>query len=124
MAENVQFAQKPKEGEAWDVAIVGSGPAALTAAIYTIRGAASTLILGGESWGGQLMLTTTVDNYPGFPDGIQGPDLMHLMRKQAERFGALFVQKNVKEVDFSRNPKELITDGQKYLTCCTFFCTN
>ncbi|OGM05024.1 thioredoxin-disulfide reductase, partial [Candidatus Woesebacteria bacterium GWB1_37_5] len=93
-------------------------PAALTAAIYTTRGAASTLILGGEIWGGQLMLTTTVDNYPGFPEGVQGPDLMQLMRAQTERFGAEFVQKNVEAVDFnppSGGPKELIVDGKKYL---------
>lgn len=112
--EKIEFAKKPTEGGAWDVAIIGSGPAALTAAIYTTRGAASTLILGGETWGGQLMLTTTVDNFPGFPDGIQGPDLMQTMRQQAERFGAEFVQKNVSQVNFDAEPKELIADGQKY----------
>lgn len=108
------FAEKPKEGEPWDVAIVGSGPAALTAAIYTTRGAASTLILGGEKWGGQLMLTTDVDNYPGFPEGIQGPELMEKMRKQAERFGAEFVEKFVEGVDFDKEPKELTAGGETY----------
>ena len=116
MTDKDIFTIKPKEGEAWDVVIIGSGPAALTAAIYTTRGAASTLILGGESWGGQLMLTTTVDNFPGFPDGIQGPDLMNLMRKQAERFGAEFVQKNVETADLGKKPFELIADGKKYLS--------
>ncbi len=116
MSDKIIFTDKPKEGEPWDVVIIGSGPAGLTSAIYTTRGAASTLILAGENWGGQLMLTTTVDNFPGFPDGVHGPDLMNLMRKQAEHFGAEFVLKNVKEVDFTKNPKELITDdGAKYL---------
>lgn len=108
------FAPKPKAGEPWDVVIVGSGPAAFTAAIYTTRGAASTLILGGEKWGGQLMLTTAVDNYPGFPDGIQGPDLMAAMRKQAERFGADFIQSNVESVDLSKTPFEVTSAGTVY----------
>ena len=108
------FASKPKAGEPWDVAIVGSGPAAFTAAIYTTRGAASTLIIGGEKWGGQLMLTTAVDNFPGFPEGIQGPDLMEAMRKQAERFGAEFVQSNVESVDLSKTPFEITSAGTRY----------
>jgi thioredoxin reductase (NADPH) len=107
--------EKPKQGEPWDVVIIGSGPASLTAAVYTTRGAASTLILGGEKWGGQLMLTTEVDNYPGFPQGIQGPELMQNMRKQAERFGAEFIEKNVEAVDFSKSPFKLTAGGQKYL---------
>ena len=74
------------ENKIYDTAIIGSGPSALTAAIYTTRGNASTLIIGGENWGGQLMLTTLVENFPGFPDGIQGPELMANMRKQAEKF--------------------------------------
>ncbi len=115
MSEPQIFAQKPKESEAWDVAIIGSGPASLTAAIYTTRGAASTLILGGYKWGGQLMLTTTIENYPGFPEGVMGPELMGNMRKQAERFGAEFVEKNVDTVDFSKKPFELTVDGKVYL---------
>lgn len=115
MGENDGFAHKPSGGEAWDVIIIGSGPAALTAAIYTTRGAASTLIVGGEKWGGQLMLTTTVDNFPGFPDGIQGPDLIQKMRKQAERFGAMFLEKNVETVDFNKKPFEVLAERVKYL---------
>jgi thioredoxin reductase (NADPH) len=91
----------------YDVIIIGSGPSALTAAIYTTRGNAATLILGGENWGGQLMLTTSVENFPGFPDGVQGPDLMQAMRKQAEKFGAEFVEKNVVRVDVKSKPFEI-----------------
>ncbi len=114
MAEKIIFAEKPVGDEPWDVAIIGSGPASLTASIYTTRGAASTLILGGEKWGGQLMLTTTVDNFPGFPEGIQGPDLMNAMRKQAERFGGQFMEKNVEKVDFAKEPKEIAAGGVVY----------
>src|SRR4030066_785880 len=92
------FSSKPEQGKIWGVVILGSGPAALTAAIYTTRGAASTLVMGGEKWGGQLMLTTTVENFPGFPDGIQGPQLMQEMRLQAERLGVTFVSRDVTEV--------------------------
>jgi len=115
MSDSMIFAPKPKQGEPWDVAIIGSGPAALTAAIYTTRGAASTLILGGYKWGGQLMLTTTIENFPGFPEGVLGPDLMAHMRAQAERFGAEFVEKDVEGVTFDKRPFELIADGVTYL---------
>lgn len=115
MEETLKYASKPTEGKPWDVVIIGSGPAALTAAIYTTRGAASSLVLGGETWGGQLMLTTTVDNFPGFPEGIQGPELMTRMRRQVERFGAEFVQKNVTSVDFSKRPFLLKTGERSYL---------
>jgi thioredoxin reductase (NADPH) len=115
MAETKQvFAKRPKEGEPWEVVIVGSGPAALTAAIYTTRGAASTLILGGEKWGGQLMLTTTVDNYPALP-GIQGPELMEKMKEHALRFGAEFLAQNVTAVDFAKQPFEITSNNAKYL---------
>lgn len=110
------LAPKAKEGESWDVIIIGSGPAAFTAAIYTTRGAVSTLVLAGEKWGGQLMNTTVVDNFPGFPDGIQGSGLMMKMRKQAERFGAQILEKKVTKVDFSKKPFELFTQEKKYLT--------
>jgi thioredoxin reductase (NADPH) len=115
MEEVIEFASKPKEGEPWDVAIIGSGPAAMTAGIYTTRGAASTLILAGASWGGQLMLTTTVDNFPGFPQGIQGPELMLAMKKQVKRFGAEFVESDVKQVDFKKTPFEIVANSTKYI---------
>lgn len=98
----------------YDVIIIGSGPAGLTAAIYTTRGALSTLIVGGARWGGQLMLTTIVDNFPGFPKGILGPDLMTAMREQAERFGAVFVQSDVESVDFGSYPFTVSAGGQTY----------
>lgn len=108
------FAVKPKEGDPWDVVVVGSGPAGLTASIYTTRGAASTLIIGGAIWGGQLMLTTNVDNYPGFPQGILGPKLMGEMRAQAERFGAEFLGADAEAIDVSKKPFEITADGKTY----------
>lgn len=100
----------------WDVAVVGSGPAGLTAAIYTTRGAASTIILAGDAWGGQLMLTSMVDNFPGFPKGIMGPELMENMKDQAVRFGAKFIPQNTVSSDLTKNPFELtIADGKTYL---------
>lgn len=99
-----------------DVAIVGSGPAGLTAAIYTTRAALSTLVIGGEKWGGQLMLTTDVENYPGFPEGILGPELMDKMRKQAERFGAVFLQEDTTKFDFAKRPFDIQVGSKSYLT--------
>jgi len=96
----------------YDVIILGSGPAGLTAAIYTTRASLKTLVIAGEKWGGQLMLTTDVENFPGFPEGIQGPALMANMRKQAEHHGAEFVDENFKEADFSKQPF-VISAGEK-----------
>ncbi len=93
----------------YDVIIVGSGPAGLTAGLYTSRANLKTLCVAGEKWGGQLMLTTLVENYPGFSEGIQGPDLMASMRKQAEKFGVEVVEKDASEVDFTKRPFEVST---------------
>lgn len=111
MAEII--ASKPTPGEPWDVVIVGSGPAGLTAAIYTTRGALSTLIIGGEKWGGQLMLTTTVDNYPALP-GIMGPELMQKFRDHSVLFGAEFLDKNAQGVNFSVSPFEVTAGNVTY----------
>jgi thioredoxin reductase (NADPH) len=114
--ESQIIAPKPADPKGpWDVVIIGSGPSGLTAAIYSTRGAASTLILGGEVWGGQLMLTTTVDNFPGFSKGILGPSLMEEMKAQAQRFGAEFVAANVESIDTLKTPFEIVAGGKTYL---------
>lgn len=86
------------------VIIIGSGPAGLTAALYTSRALLKPLMIEGEEAGGQLMLTSDVENYPGFASGVTGPELMEIFRKQAERFGTRFITKNVTKVDFSSRP--------------------
>ena len=91
--------------------IIGSGPAGLTAAIYGARGNLNPLVISGMEAGGQLMLTTDVDDFPGFPEGIQGPDLMIKMRKQAERFDTRFINEDVISVDLSKKPFELKTEN-------------
>lgn len=98
----------------YDIIILGSGPAGLTAGIYSIRAGYKTLIISGTRWGGQLMLTTLVENYPGFIDGIQGPDLMMNMRKQAERLGCEFLNSEFTQSDFSSKPFKITADGKVY----------
>ena len=99
----------------YDVIIIGSGPAGLTAGIYTSRANLKTLMIAGTKWGGQLMLTTDVENFPGFPEGIQGPDLMTNMRKQMERFGVEIKDEDVMGVDFEKRPFTVNTSQGSYL---------
>ncbi|HSK09341.1 MAG TPA: thioredoxin-disulfide reductase [Vicinamibacterales bacterium] len=96
-----------------NVIIMGSGPAGLTAAVYTARANLQPLLIEGAEAGGQLMLTTTVENFPGFTDGILGPELIGAMRSQAERFGTEFVQANVESVNLTARPFVVkTTDGE------------
>jgi len=98
----------------YDVIIIGSGPAGLTAAIYTSRARLKTLVVSGVTWGGQLMLTAEVENFPGFKDGILGPELMDNLYKQAERFGAEFQFEDAAEVDFSTRPFKVKAGNNVY----------
>ncbi len=96
------------------VIVIGSGPAAYTAAIYAARANLSPLMFIGTQWGGQLMLTTMVENYPGFVDGIMGPELMEIFRKQAERFDTEIIGEDVTAVGFSTRPFRVTAAGQTY----------
>lgn len=93
--------------------IIGSGPAGLTAAIYASRGGLNPIVVSGRAQGGQLMLTTDVDDYPGFEAGIQGPDLMMKMRKQAARFDVRFIDEDVQSVYFSQKPFTIKTETRE-----------
>jgi thioredoxin reductase (NADPH) len=98
-----------------DVIIIGGGPAGYTAALYAARGNLRPLVFEGFAYGGQLMITSDVENYPGFVDGIMGPELMATMRKQAERFGAELVAGDVSRVDFSGHPLKVYVGDEEHL---------
>src|SRR5687768_15172496 len=107
-----------------EVVIIGSGPAGLTAALYAARANLKPLLIEGLEAGGQLMLTTMVENWPGFRDGIMGPDLMTEMRVQAERFGTEIIQGNVKSIDLKNRPFTLtIEDGRRMTAAAVIIAT-
>src|SRR5579883_2145578 len=94
------------------VVILGSGPAGLTAALYTARANLQPLLIEGPQPGGQLTITTEVENYPGFEHGIQGPEMMDVLHRQAGRFGTSFMVGEVNQVNLRRHPFELTVDGE------------
>ena len=101
----------------WKVIILGSGPAGLTAAIYNGRAGLEPLVISGYEPGGQLTQTTDVENFPGFPEGVMGPEMMNLFRKQAERFGTAFKTGAVTRVDLEARPFRLWVDEVSEVTC-------
>ncbi len=96
------------------VIVIGSGPAGYTAAVYLSRANLPNLLFEGSQPGGQLTITTAVENYPGFPDGVQGPELTEKFRAQAARFGTAIMTQEVQEVDFSRHPFQVTSNGEAY----------
>src|SRR5947207_8585204 len=97
-----------------EVIIVGGGPAGYTAALYAARGNLRPLVIEGFNWGGQLMITSDVENYPGYAEGIMGPEMMQDFRRQAERFGAEFITDDVTRVDFSERPFRVWVGDDEY----------
>lgn len=109
--------------DTYEVIIIGSGPAGYTAGVYTSRAKLNTLLISGSLPGGQLMTTSEVENYPGFPNGIFGPELMMNMRQQAERFGTKLLDDEVVEVDFKKRPFGIKTHGQEFRSKSVVICT-
>jgi thioredoxin reductase (NADPH) len=99
-----------------EVIVIGGGPAGFTAALYSARANLNPLVIEGFNWGGQLMITSDVENYPGYADGVMGPAMMMDFRRQAERFGAEFVTDDVTRVDFSEYPFRVWVDKDEYRT--------
>jgi thioredoxin reductase (NADPH) len=106
-----------------NVIIIGSGPAGYTAALYTARASLEPVLFAGLQPGGQLMITTDVENYPGFPDGVMGPEMMELFRKQVERFGTKVMDQEVTKVDFSERPFKVWVEDELHLAKTVIVCT-
>jgi thioredoxin reductase (NADPH) len=113
-AEIRSESKKPEIKRKFDVIIIGAGPAGYTAAVYASRARHEVLLISGSLPGGQLMLTTEVENYPGFAEGIMGPELMTTMRKQAERMGTTIIDDEVVNVDFRHKPFKVLTYSEEY----------
>jgi thioredoxin reductase (NADPH) len=104
----------PSVGNVRNLIVIGGGPAGYTAALYAARANLEPLVIEGFQWGGQLMITSDVENYPGYPDGVMGPEMMSEFRRQAERFGTEFVTDDVTRVDFSERPYRVWVDNDLY----------
>src|SRR6476661_2333458 len=101
-------------GDTRELIIIGGGPSGYTAALYAARANLHPLVIEGFAWGGQLMITSDVENYPGYADGVLGPEMMRDFRAQAERFGAEFNTDDVTRVDFSENPFKVYVEDTEY----------
>jgi thioredoxin reductase (NADPH) len=110
--------RKPEElvstNDVREIIVIGGGPAAYTAALYSARANLNPLVIEGFAWGGQLMITSDVENYPGYPDGVLGPEMMQDLRRQAERFGTEFLTDDVTKVDFSERPFRVWVGEDEY----------
>ena len=105
------------------VIIIGSGPAGYTAGLYASRAMLNPILFAGYASGGQLMLTSDIENFPGYPEGIGGPEMMMQLRAQAQRFGTKIIDKNVDSVDFSSNPFEVKVGKESHLAKSLIICT-
>jgi thioredoxin reductase (NADPH) len=112
-----QFAERStlNETNVHELIVIGGGPAGYTAALYAARADLEPLVIEGFNWGGQLMITSDVENYPGYPDAVTGPEMMTDLRRQAERFGATFITDDVTKVDFSGPPHRVSVGDDEYL---------
>src|SRR5947199_7400273 len=97
-----------------ELIIIGGGPAGYTAALYAARANLQPLVIEGFQWGGQLMITSDVENYPGYPDGVMGPEMMAEFRRQAERFGTEFITDDVTRADLSERPFRVFVEDAEY----------
>src|SRR5438874_4082020 len=106
-----------------EVIIIGGGPGGYTAALYAARGNLKPLVIEGFNWGGQLMITSDVENYPGYSEGVMGPEMMQDFRRQAERFGAEFITDDVTKVDFSEQPHRVYVGDDEYTASAVIIAT-